>query len=127
MDVCCNQVADTKCCSAACTSPGDKPKQDLVAAPAADGSVRHRVGLDEQLVPRSSLQAGPVVGKVMLLVGGRHEGLTCVVKDIPAAGGGQGELGAVLFGGVAVRHSCDRMALDLVRLVPSCGVVCLLG
>lgn len=70
---------------------GDKPKQDLVAAPAADGSVRHRVGLDEALVPRSSLMAGPAVGKAMRLVAGRHEGLACMVKEMrPAAEGSSG-------------------------------------
>lgn len=57
-------------------------KQDLVAAPAADGTVRHRVGLDEKLVPRSALQAGPAPGKVMKVVGGRHQGLMCVVKEV---------------------------------------------
>eukprot|EP00878_Enallax_costatus_P016384 GHUV01017185.1.p1 GENE.GHUV01017185.1~~GHUV01017185.1.p1 ORF type:complete len:397 (+),score=148.46 GHUV01017185.1:857-2047(+) len=61
---------------------GDKPKQDLVAAPAADGTVRHRVGLDEKLVPRAALQAGPVAGKAMSVVGGRHKGLMCVVKQV---------------------------------------------
>jgi hypothetical protein len=71
---------------------GDKPKQDLVAAPAADGSVRHRVGLDEVLVPRESLLPGPAVGKAMLLIAGRHEGMACVVKEmLPAAEGASGE------------------------------------
>jgi hypothetical protein len=63
-----------------------------VAAPAADGSMRHRVGLDEQLVPRESLLPGPAVGKAMRLVAGRHEGLACVVKELrPAADGDSGE------------------------------------
>lgn len=44
--------------------------------------MRHRVGLDEKLVPRSALQAGPVVGKLMEVVGGRHRGLLCVVKQL---------------------------------------------
>ena len=68
--------------AAAAAAAGDKPKQDLVAAPAADGTVRHRVGLDEKLVPRAALQAGPVAGKAMSVVGGRHKGLMCVVKQV---------------------------------------------
>ncbi|KAF6253119.1 DExH-box splicing factor binding site-domain-containing protein [Scenedesmus sp. NREL 46B-D3] len=70
---------------------GDKPRQDLVAAPAADGGVRHRVGLDEALVPRASLAPGPAVGKAMALVAGRHAGLACVVRRLrPPAQGSSG-------------------------------------
>lgn len=78
--------------------PGEKPKEDLVAAPTADGRVRHRVGLDEALVPRSSLAPGPQPGKVMEVAAGRHEGLRCAVKELLGgtggwviAGGGQWE------------------------------------
>ncbi|KAF8069698.1 gpkow [Scenedesmus sp. PABB004] len=61
---------------------GDKPKQaDLVAAPDADGRVRHRVGLDEALVPRAAIVPGPAPGKAMAVVGGRHAGLACVVRS----------------------------------------------
>jgi len=61
---------------------GDKPRQDLVAAPSADGRPRHRVGLDEVLVPREQTLPGPRPGKQMAVMGGRHEGLRCVVKEL---------------------------------------------
>jgi hypothetical protein len=54
--------------------------------------MRHRVGLDEKLVTRESLLPGPAVGKAMRLVGGRHEGLACVVREMrPPAEGSSGE------------------------------------
>ncbi|KAI8469970.1 MAG: DExH-box splicing factor binding site-domain-containing protein [Monoraphidium minutum] len=61
---------------------GDKPRQDLVAAPGADGRARHRVGLDEALVPRETTLAGPRPGKTMRVVGGRHAGFAAVVKEV---------------------------------------------
>lgn len=84
-------------CAVCCAGvpAGDKPKQDLVAAPAADGTVRHRVGLDEQLVPRASVMPGPQVGKVMAVVAGPHAGLLCLVKEVlPTAQGSTGGLHA---------------------------------
>ena len=68
-----------------------------MAAPTADGRVRHRVGLDEALVPRASLAPGPQPGKVMEVVGGRHEGLRCAVKELLGGSGGCGGMG-VKFG-----------------------------
>lgn len=53
-----------------------------MAAPSADGRVRHRVGLDEALVPRASLAPGPQPGKVMEVVGGRHQGLLAAVREV---------------------------------------------
>jgi hypothetical protein len=64
------------------TTQGDKPRQDLVAAPTADGRARHRVGLDEALVPREQTLAGPRAGKEMVVAEGRHAGLRCVVKAV---------------------------------------------
>lgn len=53
-----------------------------MAAPSADGRVRHRVGLDEALVPRASLAPGPQPGKVMEVVDGRHQGLLAAVREV---------------------------------------------
>lgn len=72
---------------------GDKPKQDLVPALGADGRVRHTAGLDERLVPRSSVMRGPQPGKTMRIVSGRHEGLACVVLELlPKVEGRSGEM-----------------------------------
>jgi hypothetical protein len=74
--------------AAAVAVAGDTPRpQDLVAAPTADGRVRHRVGLDEQLVPRASLAPGPQPGKVMAVVRGRHAGLLAAVRELRPAEG----------------------------------------
>lgn len=71
---------------------GDKPKEDLVAAPGADGRARHRIGLDEKLVPRSATLRGPRPGREMAVVAGRHAGLTCVVRELlPKEEGRSGE------------------------------------
>lgn len=79
----------TKLCCFLCPAhAGEKPKEDLVAAPTADGRVRHRVGLDEALVPRSSLAPGPQPGKVMEVMAGRHEGLLAAVREILDGKGG---------------------------------------
>ncbi|GBF88414.1 hypothetical protein Rsub_01126 [Raphidocelis subcapitata] len=61
---------------------GDKPKQDLVAPLGPDGRRRHRVGLDEALVPREETLPGPRPGKEMRIAGGRHAGLGCVVREL---------------------------------------------
>lgn len=71
---------------------GDKPRQDLVAAPGADGRPRHRVGLDEKLVPREQTLPGPRPGKAMRVVGGRHAGMGAVVVEVlPKQEGRSGE------------------------------------
>lgn len=54
----------------------------MVLAPSADGRIRHVRKLDEKLVHRSELEAGPRPGKRMLVVGGRHEGLQCTVVSM---------------------------------------------
>lgn len=70
------------------TLAGEKAREDLVAAPSADGRVRHRVGLDEALVPRARLAPGPQPGKVMEVAAGRHEGLLAAVRELLGGSGG---------------------------------------
>lgn len=70
------------------TPAGEKVREDLVAAPSADGRVRHRVGLDEALVPRARLAPGPQPGKVMEVAAGRHEGLLAAVRELLGGSGG---------------------------------------
>lgn len=55
--------------------PGDEKikKLDLVAAPSSDGRIHHIKKSGEKLVER--LQAGPVKGKIMRIIGGSHAGL----------------------------------------------------
>lgn len=85
---------------------GEKIKEDLVAAPTADGRVRHRVGLDEALVPRASLAPGPQPGKVMEVVRGRHEGLLAAVREVlDGTGNTQGVSGCSAFGALLKVYS----------------------
>lgn len=71
---------------------GDKPKRtDLVLAPDADGRQRNVRKLDEKLVPRAQVQAGPQPGKQMVLLDGRHAGLTCTVLELLPKAEGRSE------------------------------------
>jgi hypothetical protein len=93
---------------------GEKAKEDLVAAPTADGRVRHRVGLDEALVPRASLAPGPQPGKVMEVVAGRHEGLLAAVRELLD---GTGALrvcsGCRAFYALLISRSCAEFGVKL--------------
>ncbi|KAG1653064.1 hypothetical protein FOA52_003809 [Chlamydomonas sp. UWO 241] len=57
-------------------------REEMVLAPDADGRQRHVRKLDEKLVHRRELAPGPRFGKDMDIVGGRHEGLKCVVIEV---------------------------------------------
>lgn len=60
-------------------------------APDADGRQRHVRKLDEKLVRREDLAPGPRPGKEMVVTGGRHEGLRCIVAELlPKEGGRSG-------------------------------------
>ncbi|GFR50756.1 hypothetical protein Agub_g13023 [Astrephomene gubernaculifera] len=69
---------------------GDKPrKQDLVLPPDANGRQRNVRTLDEQLVPRNTVQPGPKPGKAMRILAGPHAGLACTALEaLPQREGG---------------------------------------
>lgn len=79
---------------------GDAPidqqtrREDLVLAPDADGRQRHVRKLDEKLVKREDIVPGPRKGKEMVVSGGRHQGLKCLVVEGPVSvnkEGGEGQ------------------------------------
>jgi G patch domain/KOW motif-containing protein len=54
----------------------------MVLAPDADGRQRHVRKLDEKLVKREELLPGPRPGKEMVVIGGRHQDLHCLVLEV---------------------------------------------
>ncbi len=100
----------------------------MVLPPDADGRQRHLRTLDEQLVPRSQLVAGPAVGKRMRVAEGRHAGLVCeVLEMLPVQEGRSG--GCCLWLWVClelfvrtVGAAASRLMCVVARHGSSCGI-----
>ncbi|GJP31813.1 hypothetical protein CLOM_g19214 [Closterium sp. NIES-68] len=94
--------------------PGETrgPKPDLVAPTGPDGKVRHVKPISEKLVER--VRPGPVKGKVMRIVEGRHEGLSGTVLEVVEMGEGKGvQVRMVLVGSEEVIVVKGKEVADL--------------